>query len=267
MNKFLAGLAFALAIVSPLAAARAEPQLPAGIKHQIIWVPDYFGEKVYRYLIDFTVSPPKFSSQTIELDATASTSNCHPNSVAVESGALYVVCNGDDRILVLNASTFAFEKTITGKGPSGVGSGTFAYFSGSSLIGIAFDSHKNLWVSGYNSNSLYRIPAAQLAKASPQVDRQVVDSPDSPAGMVFDGSGSLWVVGQFSGGILLKFTDATINVAGAFLHNSPLNPNPTLCLSNVLTGCNPTTNLFNNPEGVALAPPHPLKLTKLGGLV
>jgi hypothetical protein len=256
MFELLTKLFCGLAVISPFAMAQAAEPPIAGVKHQIVWVPSYLGEEIRRYEIDYTVSPAKFTSKTIALKSNAHTKNCNPNSVAVEGGSLYIVCNSDqgnsDRVLVLNYTTYAYEKTITGEGPSGVGSATLNYFTGSSLIGIAFDSHKNLWLSGYNSNSLYRIPAAQLSKAHPQVDRQVVDSPDLPAGMVFDKSGSLWVVGQYSGGILLEFPDATINQNGTYLNSSPLNPNPALCLSNVLTGCNPTTNLFNNPEGVAI---------------
>jgi hypothetical protein len=252
MNKLMAGLLFALMVAWPFRFAQAQEPVSVGVHHQTIWVPDYYGSKVYRYLVDYTVSPPKFSSQTIDVSA----DNCNPNSVAIKGAKLYVVCNSDygqfDQILVFNTFTLALVRVIDGTGPSGVGDATFAYFSGASLVGIAFDIHGNLWVSGNASNSLYRIPAAELKYAAPQIDRQVVHSPDSPAGLTFTASGALWVVGQFSSGILLEFPDSVINAEGTYLNNVPYSPNPAKCLSNVLTGCNPTASLFNNPEGVAV---------------
>jgi hypothetical protein len=116
-----------------------------------------------------------------------------------------------------------------------------------------FDAHGNLWVSGYNTGTLLRIPSAQLSSATPLVDREVIDSPSSPAGIAIDPSDkSFWVVGQDSGGIVLNFPDSVFNQPGTFLGGSALNPTPTYCISSNIDGCQPVDGLFNNPEGVAV---------------
>jgi len=224
----------------------ASAGLPAGVNHQITWVPDYFGRKVVRSDIDQTTNPSTFKTKTIDVGSR----NCNPNSVAIQGNSLYVVCNSDfggaDKVLIYDATTYVYRRTITGLAPDG-----HAYFSGAGLLGIVFDSHKNLWVSGYSANSLFRIPFSQLGQTNPRVDRQVIQSPDQPAGMTLGPDGSFWIVGQFSGGILLQFPDATLNAAGTFDYNNPLNPAPSACLSKSIAGCNPVAGLFNEPEGVA----------------
>ncbi|WP_237154883.1 hypothetical protein [Oryzibacter oryziterrae] len=246
MRGFRMLLSAAGALAGALLAGQALAGVPSGVHHQTLWVPDYVGKKIYRYYIDQTVNPVKMTSTVINL----ASKNCNPNSVAVSSGKLYVACNsgfgGADKVLVYKTSNRAYVKTIAGLASDG-----HAYFAGSGLVGIAFDKHKNMWLSGYAANSLYRIPAAEVTAASYKVDRVVVNSPDQPAGLTVASDGGFWVVGQYSGGILLKFDDATLNVAGTFDYKNPLNPNPSYCLSNNIDGCNPVDGLFNAPEGVA----------------
>lgn len=209
-----------------------------------VWVPDYYG----RYVTIYTLTNPStYSSQKLPLSARS----CNPSSVAVQSGDLYVVCNSDfggtDEILVFDATTNAFVKKITGIDTDGNN-----YFSGSSLVAILFDSHGNLWTSGYNSGTLLRVPKHNLGEANPRVDREVIDSPTTPAGLALDKNKSIWVVGQYNGGIVLNFTDAVLNQPGSFLEGNPLNPTPTYCISNSAGGCQQVPGLFNNPEGVAV---------------
>lgn len=230
-----------------LTCSAAMAGLPGGVHHQTIWVPDFYGKKVYRHLIDQTAAPATLTTKTIDVAAR----KCNPNSVAVRASLLYVVCNSDwgglDQILVYDAVRLTFVKKVSGAGSDG-----YAYFAGAGLVAIAFDRHGHLWVTGYNKNALYRIPASRLAAAVPTVDRQVIDSPGSPAGLTVASDGSFWVVGQYSGGILLQFPDAVLNVAGTFDHTHPLNPNPTACLSNNVGGCQAVAGLFVAPEGVAV---------------
>jgi hypothetical protein len=107
-------------------------------------------------------------------------------------------------------------------------------------------------VSAYQTNELLRISSGRLATTSPRIDRVVIESPDPPAGLALDTDGSLWVVGQFDGGIAVNFTDAVINQPGSFLGANPLNPAPRYCISNAPPRCQQTAGLFNNPEGVAV---------------
>jgi hypothetical protein len=215
-----------------------------------IWVPDYYGGLVFIDQITYATTPAAYTHKQINV----STRSCNPNSLAVNGQFLYVVCSsgsgGADKILVYNATSKAYVKTITGLATDGNN-----YFGGSSLIAILFDAHGNLWVSGYNSNNLLRIPASQLGAASPLVDREVIDSPDSPAGMALDTDKSIWIVGQYDNGIVLNFPDSVLNQAGTFLGGSALNPNPSYCISNDIPGCQPV-GLFNEPEGVAVLAGH-----------
>jgi hypothetical protein len=241
-------LACGLAAASPADAA-ATVKVGGAVNHVKIWIPEYYGGMIYADTFDYTVTPAKFTSKLMNVKVR----NCNPNSVAVSGGKLYVVCNSDfggkDQVLVYNATTNAYVKTISGAGTDGKN-----YFTGSSLIGSVFDTHGNLWLSGYNANDLLRISASQLAATTSKVDRQVVDSPDSPAGLAIDSSdGSFWVVGQFAGGIALNFADSVLNQAGTFLGATALNPSPSYCISDGAgEGCQNVAGLFNAPEGVAV---------------
>jgi hypothetical protein len=245
--RLVAGLTIALAMTA--GHADATVKIGGAAHHVKIWIPEYYGGAVYADTFDYTVTPFKFTQKVVNVK----TRSCNPNSVAVHGGKLYILCNSDfggkDQVLVYNATTYAYIKTITGLGADGKN-----YFTGSSLIGSVFDTHGNLWLSGYNGNDLLRISAGELASTTSKVDRQVVDSPDSPAGLAIDGSdGSFWVVGQFAGGIALNFPDSVLNQAGTFLGASALNPSPSYCISDSAgTGCQNVAGLFDAPEGVAV---------------
>jgi hypothetical protein len=252
MRKYAwtAGFALACGLAAASHADAATTVKVGGAVHHVkIWIPEYYGGAVYADTFDYTVTPFKFTQKVVSVK----TRSCNPNRVAVSGTSLYVVCNSDfggkDQVLVYNATTDAYIRTITG-----VGTDSHNYFTGSSLIGSVFDKHGNLWLSGYDGNDQLRIPAAQLTKTSPRVDRQVVDSPASPAGLAIDSSnGSFWVVGQFAGGIVLNFPDSVLNQAGTFLGASALNPSPSYCISDSAgPGCQNVAGLFNAPEGVAV---------------
>jgi len=247
MSPGVTRLAGLLCLAAVGAAQAATIPVGGAVNHAAVWVPDYFGLGVKIYNFDYTAKPAKFTTTSLDLSG----KSCNPNALAIQGKFLYIVCNGDfghlDQILVYKAKTLAYAKTITGIDAHGT-----PYFAGASLIGILFDAHGNLWTSGYNFNTLLRIPAANLSQPNPRVDREVIDSPDSPAGLALDGDNSIWVVGQFQGGIVLNFTDDILNQAGSFLAGNPLNPTPRSCISNDAFGCQQQQGLFNNPEGVAV---------------
>jgi len=244
LTACVAALGTALLMIGSSAAAAGK------LNDLYIWVPDYYGGFVYYHQLNYATTSPAYSVTRINV----STRSCNPNSLAISGGLLYVVCSsgngGKDQILVYNATTRAYVKTITG-----LGTDKNNYFTGSSLIAILFDAHGNMWVSGYNSNDLLRIPKAQLSSKKPLVDRQVVDSPDSPAGLALDTDKSIWVVGQYDNGIVLNFADSVLNQPGTFLGTTALNPTPTYCVSNDISSCQPV-NQFNSPEGVAVLDGH-----------
>jgi hypothetical protein len=247
--RLLAGVAIGLGMAAVSADAATTVKIGGAVHHVKIWIPEYYGGAIYADTFDYTVTPFKFTQKLINVK----TRSCNPNSVTVSGSKLYVVCNSDfggkDQVLVYNATTYAYVKAITG-----VGTDKKNYFTGSSLIGSVFDTHGNLWLSGYDGNDLLRISASQLAATTSKVDRQVVDSPDQPAGLAIDSSdGSFWVVGQFAGGIVLNFPDSVLNQAGTFLGATALNPSPSYCISDSAgAGCQNVAGLFNAPEGVAV---------------
>jgi hypothetical protein len=210
----------------------------------VVWVPDYYGQYV---LIDTFDAKGDLATATIPL----ADKSCNPNALSVQGGSRYVVCNSDfggvDQILVYDAASHDYRKTITGVDANGAD-----YFTGSSLTAVLFDAKGNLWTTGYASDTLLRVPSANLGQPNPLIDREVIHSPDSPAGLALDRDKSIWVVGQYEGGIVANFTNAVLNQKGSFLKNNPLNPAPRYCISNSIAGCQQQSGLFDNPEGVAV---------------
>jgi hypothetical protein len=239
--RFAALLVLCLGFSAPQAAAAG---MGGTVNGATVWVPDYYGRSVIVYTY---TNPDTLASTKLSVAARS----CNPNAVAVQTGLLYVVCNSDfggiDQILVYDAATNTYVKKIVGKDTGGND-----YFTGSSLIGILFDAQGNLWTTGYNSNTLLRVPERDLTTNNPHIDREVIDSPDSPAGLALDKDKSIWIVGQYDGGIVLNFTNAVLNQPGSFLAGNPLNPTPRYCISSSIAGCQPVAGLFNNPEGIAV---------------
>jgi hypothetical protein len=140
------------------------------------WIPDYYGERV-RVRSSTTGGAGIVAGPSVDLQL----QNCNPNSVAVNSGKLYVVCSNGfgnmDQILVYDAATIRSSMMLTNGTPPvsnamplkaithSVTSTTETYngqpITGPtgqpvavpvgfySLIAIAFDASNNLWVSSY----------------------------------------------------------------------------------------------------------------------
>jgi hypothetical protein len=252
--NLIAGLIAAIAVGAVRPASADQPIGGLGnAQHVTIWVPDYYGHNVLEYKFYYATpsSPPTFSTTTLKLPSSGSAGRCNPNALSLLNGELYIVCNSDwggpDAVVGYNTSTHGY-KEITGIGTDG-----HNYFSGSHLIGITADSHGNLWVAGFKKNDLLRIPSSQLTKASPKIDRQVIQTPNSPVGLALDPrDNSIWVVGQYQGGIVLNLPDSALNGSGVHLGATALNPNPSSCISNSASSCQQKANLFNYPEGVAV---------------
>jgi GH18 family chitinase/sugar lactone lactonase YvrE len=210
---------------------------PQAGPQRVVWVPDYYGG-LLQVRVGSGATP---TAITIVLPT------CNPNAVAVNSNHAYVVCNSDegnpDKILVYNAATIraAAAGTLAISPTQTITSAQF-----SSLIGITLDASNDLWVASYGNNQVDEITAAALATATPAVTASLVNSPGSPVALAFDKDGSLWVTGQFGGGILLNFPTSQLQ-QGA-------NANPDYCLAttNVGGGCQFISDVFLSPEGLAL---------------
>jgi len=210
---------------------------------RVVWIPDFYGQTATggAGLLQVRVGGANPTAITVNLPA------CNPNSVAVNNNKLYVACSAyggnPDRILVYDATKIrgAAAGTLSIQPSQTITSNQF-----SSLIGITFDASNNLWIASYGNNEVLSISAATLNTATPAVTVELVDSPPSPTGLAFAADGSLWVTGQFGGGILLNFASNQFGLGA--------NAQPTYCIvsTNQGAGCQFSNNLFLEPEGVAL---------------
>jgi fibronectin type 3 domain-containing protein len=204
---------------------------------RVLYVPDWDGESVH----------VRVGGGATTTAITFSLTTCNPNSLAVNQNKLYVVCNSDngnpDKILVYNAATIraAPAGTLTISPTQTITSADFSH-----LIGIAFDSSNDLWVTSYENNDVLEFTAATLATGTPTDTVSLSNSPTSPAGIAFDTDGSLWVTGEFADGILLNFTPDQLGLGEA--------ANPRYCAVTDPQGgiCISSANLFEEPEGVAV---------------
>jgi len=181
-------------------------------------------------------------------------SSCTPNSVAVNSGQLYIACSAgtgaagatQDGILIYDtASTSAILAAAPGTALSTAPMKTITDGNFDSLIGMTFDSSGDLWVASYGNNEVLEITATSLSSDTPASTVNLVDSPSSPVALAFDTDGSLWVTGQYLGGILLNFT--------ADQQDQGSNATPRYCMVETggnQQGCQEAT--FLGPEGLAL---------------
>src|ERR1700682_5070340 len=113
-----------------------------------VWVPDYYGQQVQMRMGE----GPTMKSFSLRLPS------CNPNSVAVNTGKLYVVCNGalhGDKVLVYNASikdTYPSGAVLTPEAVPVTQTITSPEFN--DLIGIAVDADSNIWLASNGANEI-----------------------------------------------------------------------------------------------------------------
>ena len=210
---------------------------------RVAWIPDYYGQTVH--VLAGTSTDPV----TLQLPA-----SCTPNSVVVNGGQLYVACSAgtgasgatSDQILIYGIDTLSALIIATpGSTSSPAPAKTISDGNFNSLIGMTFDSLGDLWVASYGNSEVLEITAASLASANPASTVNLLNSPSSPVALAFDSDGSLWITGQYLGGILLNFTtDQQTQGAAA---------NPRYCMvetGNAPAGCQSAP--FLGAEGLAL---------------
>ncbi len=169
----------------------------------VTWIPDYYGQ-VINVLAGASTSPA-----VLQLPTT-----CTPNSVVVNGGQLYVACSAgsgvsgstSDQILIYGSDTISSLTSGPGTTVTTAASKTITDASFDSLIGMTFDAQGDLWIASYGNDEVLEISAASLASATPAATVSLLESPSSPVALAFDSDGSLWVTGQYLGGILLNFT-------------------------------------------------------------
>jgi hypothetical protein len=209
---------------------------------RVVWVPDYYGQVVHVFLGGGT------SPITLNLPAT-----CTPNSVAVNSGNLYVACSlgtgasgsTADQILVYGASAIAAASpgtTLMTAPSQTITSGSFDV-----LLGIAFDASNDLWIASYMNDDILEIAASELSATTPTVTVSLTMSPNTPTALAFDPDGSLWVTGQNAGYLVLNFLPSQFGLGDG--------ASPRYCISSVGSDClapQTETAPFLTAEGLAL---------------
>ncbi len=205
-----------------------------------LFTPDYSGQKVHIRLIGATTRSPatNIAMRNSNLDwAVISTPTCSPNSVVATQYTLYVACV-ENKILVYDISdSDRVKKPILSRT---INSDEF-----NELIALALDKKGNLWVSSKSNGKIIRI---SNPITNPQVDRALINSPNSPAGITFDVNGSLWAVS--TDGIVLNIPVFELNK-----NSLAIDATPTYCMSNSASGCEKipdSYNYFDYPEGIAI---------------
>jgi hypothetical protein len=206
-------------------------------------VPDYVGQKITINIL--SSKAPRYSILT---------PNCNPNSVAYKHERLYVACNQDsgngDRIEVYD---FVKNANLKPRIISVPPIKTIASPEFNSIIAINFDPEDNLWVSSYNNNQIVRFSQASLNSPKPTPDKKLINSPDKPVGITFGADGSLWVAGQYQGGIVLNIPKTELDKPGTIINGiAAIDATPSFCISNAAPGCQQQAGLFDNPEGIAI---------------
>jgi hypothetical protein len=172
----------------------------------------------------------------------------------VNGGQLYVACSAgtgtsgatSDEILIYGTTAVsALVSGTPGTSSNPAPTKTISDANFNSLIGMTFDSQGDLWVASYGNSEVLEISASSLASSTPASTVSLLNSPASPVALAFDTDGSLWVTGQYLGGILLNFTtDQQTQGAAA---------NPRYCMvetGNAPVGCQSAP--FLGTEGLAL---------------
>jgi len=215
--------------------------------NRYLFVPDYVGKSVF---IQALTGGRQRYTFTIP--------DCNPNSIArSDADLIYVACNKDfgngDHIEVYDLVE------LSGLRPRGYlevpSKKTITSPEFNSIIDLKFDPDGNMWVSSYGNNQIIRFPKSSLDLSNPQPkpDVKLVNSPDSPVGITFDSLGSLWVVGQFEGGIVLRIPKSELNKTGTIVSGiNSIDATPNYCISNMANGCLQKSGLFDAPEGIAI---------------
>ena len=94
---------------------------------------------------------------------------------------------------------------------------------------VAFDGGGNLWVTNFNGNTIFEYTQSQIDKLKKHVPTPAVtisidtgSNLSGPEGIVFDGSGNMWV-GAENGQVILEYTPAQFAASG--------NPTPHIILN------------------------------------
>jgi sugar lactone lactonase YvrE len=147
----------------------------------------------------------------------------HPSAFAFDAaGSLWIA---DIRVSTLAKYSAAQLEASGSPAPQVVLSANQSSLANPS--GLAFDAAGNLWVANLGTETIVSFGQAQLAATGSPAPRVTLSSTDAslagPAGMAFDGDGSLWVMNV--DGPLVKLGRADIAATGAPRPSVQLTPN------------------------------------------
>ena len=201
------GSAVATTVIRSHAGSLSEPTALAFDAQHRLWVANAANGTIARFDHD------QLTSSGSPVPSVVISNNGSPIGLAFDAaGFLWVSDIHKHRLEGYSPAQLAASGAPTPQVLIGISSSAFT-----TPAGLAFDSHGNLWVVNSANQTVVSFSAEQLAASGAPVPHIVISSNDgslsSPAGLVFDAEGSLWVIG--ADGALEKFASASLSATGA----------------------------------------------------
>ena len=173
-----------------------------------LWVTDYINQQILK----FTPAQLAIGAST---PVVAVLTGKEPWGIAFDaSGNLFVsFYNGNNVLKYAASDVSAWTGALTDPAPA------LTIATPNGPLSIAFDSQKNLWVTGFDVPVTYEIAAASLDATGTTVPTDSLESPylDHGSGLAFDRAGNLWVGTE--SGYMVSYASAQLSAAS---HGDPV---------------------------------------------
>ena len=201
------GSAVASTVIRSQAGSLSEPTALAFDAQHRLWVANAANGTIARF------DHAQLSSTGSPVPSVVISNNGSPIGLAFDAaGFLWVSDIHKHRLEGYSPAQLAASGAPTPQVLIGISSSAFT-----TPAGLAFDAHGSLWVVNSANQTVVSFSAEQLAASGAPVPHLVLSSNAgslrSPAGLVFDAKGSLWVIG--ADGALEKFASALLAATGA----------------------------------------------------
>jgi len=173
-----------------------------------LWVTDYINQQILKF------TPAQLASGA-STPVVAILTQKEPWGIAFDaSGNLWVsFYNGNNVLKYAASDVSAWTGTLSDPAP------VLTIATPNGPLSIAFDSHENLWVAGFDVPVTYEIAAASLGATGTAVPTDSLESPylDHGSGLAFDRAGNLWVGTE--SGYVVSYSSAQLSAAS---HGDPV---------------------------------------------
>ena len=173
-----------------------------------LWVTDYINQQIMKF------TPAQLASGE-STPAVAISTQKEPWGIAFDArGNLWVsFYNGNNVLQYAASDVSAWSGALTDPAPA------LTVATPNGPLNIAFDSHENLWVAGFDVPVTYEIAAASLDASGSVVPTDSLVSPylDHGSGLAFDRAGNLWEGTE--SGYVVSYSSAQLAAAS---HGDPV---------------------------------------------